>query len=65
LRLRVSLELASRNGIRLGFRDVAIDIERGIAELRLCLCELRLRLVQHGLEWTGVDLKKHVVLTNE
>src|SRR3984885_14690404 len=65
LRLRVSLELASRNGIRLGFRDVATDVERGIAELCLCLCELRLRLVQHGLEWTRIDLKEHVVLMDQ
>src|SRR3984957_3358254 len=36
LRLGVALELTARDGIRLGFRDVAIDVESGIAELCFC-----------------------------
>src|SRR5580698_5031867 len=33
LGLGVALELAARNGICLGFRNVAIDVERGVVEL--------------------------------
>jgi hypothetical protein len=63
--LLVALELASRNGIRLGFGNVAFDVERGIAELRLSLRELGFRLVQHRLKWTRINLKEHVVFMNE
>src|ERR1700733_846650 len=63
--LHVALELAARNGICLGLRDIAFDVQRGVAELRFCLRELGFRLVQHGLEWTRVDLEEHLVLVNE
>jgi hypothetical protein len=58
-------KLALRNGIRLGFGNVAFDVERGVVELRFCLCELGFRLIEHGLKRTRVDLKEHVVLVNE
>ncbi len=65
LHLRVVLELAAGNGIRLGFRDIAFDVEGGVLELCLCLCELGFRLVEHGLKRARIDLKENVVLVNE
>jgi hypothetical protein len=58
-------ELALRDGIRLGFRDVPFDVERRVVKLRLRLCQLGFRLIQSGLKRTGIDLEEHVVFVNE
>src|SRR4029453_3969700 len=39
---------------------VALDIERGLAELRLGLRQLRLGLIERRHEWPRIDLEEHV-----
>jgi hypothetical protein len=41
LRLDFGVELALRDGPLLSRRRIALDVERGFAELRLSLCEVR------------------------
>ena len=65
LHLRVILELTAGNGVRLGLRNIAFDVESGVLKLCLRLRELGFRLVQVGLEGARIDLKENVVLVNE
>ena len=65
LRLRVGVELALRNRARLRFGNIALYVERGVAELRFRLRELCLCLIQHRLERPRIDLKEHIVFVHE
>ena len=58
LRLGVIVQLALRNRLRSRFGDVTLHIECRGPELCLCLSELRLGLVQQGLEWAGINFKQ-------
>ena len=69
LLLDIVVELALRDGVGLGQRSVALDVDLGQAELRLRLQhlplglgELALGLIERCLEGTRVDLEQHLAL---
>src|SRR6266849_7803063 len=62
LDFRIKLALGDRARLRQG--RVSLDIEVGFAKLRLCLRELRLRLVECGLKRARVDFEKDLSLSH-
>ena len=65
LRLNLRIELALGDGPCLGQRRVALDIEAGLAELRLSLGQLRLRLIQGRLERPRINLEQHLAFPDD
>ncbi len=63
-RLRFGVELALGDGVRLGERRVALDVDGGELDLRLGLRELALGLVERGLQRTRIDLEEHLALAD-
>ena len=58
----VQLTLSDRSLFRQ--RSIPIDVELGLAELRLRLRELCLGLIKHGLKRTRIDLEKDLPLAD-
>jgi hypothetical protein len=72
LGLQIVIQLALRNGLRLGQRGIARHVLRGLSQLslrlyhlRLGLRQLSLALIERGLKWARIDLKQQLPLGND
>src|SRR5262245_18898400 len=64
LRLEFRIELALGDGARLGQRPVALDIEIGLAKLRLRLGQLGFCLIEGRPQGPRIDLEQHVAFAD-
>ena len=65
VKLDVVVELALRNRPRLGERAIALDVSRRATLVRDARREVAVRLIERGLERTGVDLEQHFALPDK
>src|SRR5579864_1049168 len=65
VRLYVVVELALRYGAFFGQRSVPINVHCSLGELCLSLCQLGVRLFEHSLKGTRVNLKKNLTLADK
>src|SRR6202007_1884738 len=58
------IQLALGNGLFLYKRRIALNIQLRLPKLGLSLGKLRLRLIEHRLEWTRIDVEQYLVLAD-
>src|SRR5580658_4572844 len=64
-RLSVGIQLALGNGMSFRFGNITLYVQLGVRHLRLSLRQLSFGLIEHGLKWTGIDLKEELIFSDE
>ncbi len=64
LRLDVIVELALGNGVRLRQGSITLGVDFGECQLSLCLGKSALRLIQHCLERSWINLEEDLILAH-
>src|SRR5580700_111609 len=63
--LRVCVELALRNCVRFGLRDVTLHVNFSVGSTSLSLSELSICLIKYGLKRARIDFEKNLALSDE